>query len=67
MDFPTKTVHITPEEIPYYHLKEPIQNILDSDDFKNNISDSERIECIQCILSFNILSFVESCCKIKSI
>ena len=39
-DLPTKTVHITAEEIPYYHLKEPIQEILDSDDYKNNISDS---------------------------
>ena len=50
-DLPTKTVHITPEEIPYYHLKEPIQNILDSDDFKNNISDPERIECKQAMYS----------------
>ena len=30
-DLPTKTVHITADEIPYYHLKEPIQEILDSD------------------------------------
>ncbi len=50
-DLPTKTVHIKPEDIPYYHLKEPIQNILDSDDFKNNISDPERIECKQAMYS----------------
>ena len=48
-DLPTKTVHITPEEIPYYHLKEPIQQILDSDDYKNNISDPDRIECKQAV------------------
>ena len=50
-DLPTKTVHIKPEDIPYYHLKEPIQNILDSDDFKNNISDPDRIECKQAMYS----------------
>ena len=50
-DLPTKTVHITPEEIPYYHLKEPIQEILDSDDYKNNISDPDRIECKQAMYS----------------
>jgi hypothetical protein len=50
-DLPTKTVHITLEEIPYYHLKEPIQDILDSDDYKNNISDPDRIECKQAMYS----------------
>ena len=50
-DLPTKTVHIKPENIPYYHLKEPIQEILDSDDYKNNISDPDRIECKQAMYS----------------
>ena len=50
-DLPTKTVHITSNDIPYYHLKEPIQEILDSDDYKNNISDPKRIECQQAMYS----------------
>ena len=50
-DLPTKTIHIKEDDIPYFHLKEPIQNILDSDDFKNNISDPDRIECKQAMYS----------------
>ena len=29
-DLPTKTVHIKVDDIPYYHLKDKIQEILDS-------------------------------------
>ena len=50
-DLPTKIICQTVEEIPYYHLKEPIQEILDSDDYKNNISDPDRIECKQAMYS----------------
>ena len=50
-DLPTNTVLINQENIPYYHLKEPIQEILDSDDYKNNISDPDRIECKQAMYS----------------
>ena len=58
-DLPTKTVHIKPENIPYYHLKEPIQEILDSDDYKNNISDPDRIEVSkQCTQLYSIQSFL---------
>lgn len=42
---PTEIIIQTTEDIPYIHLKEPIQKILDSDDYKNNISDPHRIEC----------------------
>jgi len=50
-DLPTKIICQTVEEIPYYHLKESIQEILDSDDYKNNISDPDRIECKQAMYS----------------
>jgi len=42
---PTEIIVQTIEDIPYIHLKEPIQKILDSDDYKNNILDPDRIEC----------------------
>ena len=42
---PTEIIVQTIEDIPYIHLKEPIQEILDSDDYKNNILDPDRIEC----------------------
>lgn len=67
-DLPTKTVHITPEEIPYYHLKEPIQQILDSDDYKNNISDPDRIECKQAmhpIINFSKFAWLDQAVKIN--
>ena len=39
------------EQIPYYHLKDEIQNILDSDEYKQNIEDPDRIECKQALYS----------------
>ena len=38
-------------EIPYYHLKDKIQGILDSDDYKTSIEDPARIECKQAMYS----------------
>ena len=67
-DLPTKTIHITPEEIPYYYLKEPIQEILDSDDYKNNISDPDRIECKQAmhpIINFSKFAWLDQAVKIN--
>ena len=39
------------DEIPYYYLKDSIQKILDSDQYKEDISDPERIECKQAMYS----------------
>ena len=50
-DLPTQTIYQTVEEIPYYHLKDQIQGILDSDDYKEKISDPDRIECKQAMYS----------------
>jgi len=33
------------EDIPYYYLKDDIQRVLDSEEYKNKVSDSDRIEC----------------------
>ena len=48
---PTDIVVQTVDQIPYYHLKDEIQDILDSDEYKENISDPDRIECKQAMYS----------------
>ena len=50
-DIPTDIIVQTVDEIPYYHLKDEIQGILDSDEYKENISDPDRIECKQAMYS----------------
>ena len=49
--FLTDIVVQTVDQIPYYHLKDEIQDILDSDEYKENISDPDRIECKQAMYS----------------
>ena len=41
----------TVDQIPFYHLKDTIQNILDSDEYKEKIEDPDRIECKQAMYS----------------
>ena len=43
----TQTLYQTVEDIPYYELKDQIQEILDSDQYKKDMADPERIECKQ--------------------
>jgi len=50
-DLQTKIIVQTVEDIPYYHLKDQIQDILDSDDYKTSIADPDRIECQQSMYS----------------
>ena len=50
-DIPTEIIVRTNEEIPYYNLKDKIQGILDSDDYKTSIEDPTRIECKQAMYS----------------
>jgi hypothetical protein len=42
---PTEIIMQDVEEIPYYHLKDQIQEILDSGDYKSKMADPGRIEC----------------------
>ena len=42
---PTYIVVQTIEEIPYYYLKDKIDNIIESEEYLNKISDPDRIEC----------------------
>ena len=50
-DIPTAICVQTVEQIPFYHLKDEIQNVLDTDEYKENISDPDRIECKQAMYS----------------
>ncbi|MFZ9531143.1 MAG: WlaTC/HtrL family glycosyltransferase [Candidatus Fonsibacter ubiquis] len=44
-DLPTEIYAESLEDIPYYHLKQSIQDVLDSDFYKENMSDTNRVEC----------------------
>ena len=50
-DIPTEIVVQNVDQIPYYDLKDQIQEILDTDEYKENISDPDRIECKQSMYS----------------
>ena len=50
-DIPTEIVVQNVDQIPYYDLKDQIQEILDTDEYKENISDPDRIECKQAMYS----------------
>ena len=50
-DIPTDVIIQTVDDIPYYKLKDEIQGILDSDQYKEDMSDPERIECQQAMYS----------------
>lgn len=41
----TFIVEETLEEVPLYHLKDEIQFVLDSDEYKEKMSDTKRVEC----------------------
>lgn len=45
LSIPTEIVVQTVEDIPYYYLKDKIQNILDSSEYSEKMKDTKRIEC----------------------
>ena len=49
--FATHIITSKVEDIPYYDLKDDIQEILDSEEYKKNMADPERIECKQAMYS----------------
>jgi hypothetical protein len=51
LSIPTEVIVQEIEDIPYYYLKDQIQTILDSDEYKNKISDPDRIECKHALYS----------------
>ncbi len=50
-DSPTEVIVQSIEDIPYQYLQDDIQKILDSHEYKENISDPDRIECQQAMYS----------------
>ena len=47
----TQTIYQTVDDIPYYHLRDQIQDVLDSSEYKKHMSDPDRIECKQAMYS----------------
>jgi hypothetical protein len=45
LDIPTEIIVQTVEEIPYYYLKDKLDSIIASEEYKEKISDPDRIEC----------------------
>ena len=50
-ELPTEIVVQSIDDIPYYHLKDQIQEILDSEEYKEKMLDPNRIECKHAIYS----------------
>lgn len=44
-DLPTHITTTKLEEVPLYHLKDTIQNVLNSSEYKEEMSDINRVEC----------------------
>ncbi|NBU97423.1 MAG: hypothetical protein EBS19_04255 [Spirochaetia bacterium] len=44
-DLPTEIIVESLDKIPYFHLKDSIQEVIDSEFYKENMSDTNRIEC----------------------
>lgn len=51
LNIPTEIIIQSINEIPYYHLKEKIDEIIVSEEYKQKISDPDRIECKYSIYS----------------
>lgn len=51
LKIPTEVIVQTIDDIPYHHLNLKIQKILDSNDYKEKMSDTDRIECQHAIYS----------------
>jgi hypothetical protein len=54
-NLPTKIITQSLEEVPYYYLNDNIQEILDSENFKEKISVTSRIECKMSL--YNVIIF----------
>lgn len=54
-DQPTEIIIMPLEEIPYYCLKDDMDNILNSEEYSNNVNDSKRIECNSSL--YNIIQY----------
>lgn len=50
-EIPTEIIIQSVDDIPYYHLKDKIQSVLDSDEYIKKISDPDRIECKHALYS----------------
>lgn len=54
-NLPTKIVEEPIDKIPYYHLKEKIDDVIESEEYQSKISDPKRIECKSSL--YNIIQY----------
>lgn len=61
-DLPTEIIVQNIDDIPYYHLKDDLDAIISSDEYKKIISDPSRIECnhsIYSIIQFSKFKWIQ--------
>lgn len=62
-DIPTKIIVQAIEEIPYYYLKDKMDSILQSEDYKNKMAVLDRIECnysLYSIIQYSKFKWIEN-------
>ena len=65
---PTAIILQDVEEMPYYHLKGQIQEILDSEEYKKNMADPGRIECkhaMYSVIQYSKFQWIKSAIEIN--
>jgi len=64
----TKIIYQEVEDIPYYNLKEKVEEIINSEEYRDKISDPDRIECNQAmhpIINFSKFNWLKESAKIN--
>ena len=60
-DLPTEVIVQTTDDIPYYHLKDQLDKIIASEQYRERIADPGRIECrhsMYSIIQYSKLSLI---------
>ena len=68
IDLPTHIITTTLEEVPLYHLKKDIQDILDTPEYKETIIDPDRVECkdsLYSVIQYSKFKWLRESCKIN--
>lgn len=67
-DLPTEIIVESLENIPYYYLKQPIQDVLDSEFYKENMADTNRVECnysMYSVIQYSKFKWLEKASKVN--
>ena len=67
-NLPTHIITTKLEDVPLYSLKDKIQNILDSEEYKSQMTDCSRVECqesIYSVIQYSKFKWIVESCKIN--